>query len=70
VIFHIKNKIPLKNHGQEIKFLPIAKHGSEREMFQAESMRDAAFRSDWVGTSITVQCDLLGSALKKKGKLF
>jgi hypothetical protein len=52
-----------------MKFFPIAKHGSESEMFQAERMKDAAFGSDWVGNSIIVQCDLLGSAMKRESNL-
>jgi hypothetical protein len=51
---------------EKTKFFPIAKHGAESEMFQAESMRDATFGTDWVGNSIKVQFDHLGSALQSE----
>jgi hypothetical protein len=37
------------------KFIQVAKHGSEGEMFQAESVRDAAFGCNWVGAPIQFQ---------------
>ena len=33
----------------------VAKHGTESEMFQAESVRDAVFGCDWVGTPVPFQ---------------
>jgi len=54
-ILYIKSNILWKNHRSDEKFLQLAKHGTECEMFQAESVRDAAFGCDWVGTPIQFQ---------------
>jgi len=54
-MFYIKNKILSKHHRSDEKFPQVAKHGTEIEMFQVDSVRDAAFGCDWVGTPIPFQ---------------
>ena len=66
-MFYIKNNILLKHHRSDEKFPQVAKHGTESEMFKAESVRDAAFGCDWVGTLIPFQrCLMFIIATAKK----
>jgi len=54
-MFYIKNNTLCKHHRSDENFPKVANHGTEIEMFQAESVRDAAFGCDWVGTPIPFQ---------------